>query len=346
MRRATPRELTGWDDLVVANPDGGQILQTRAWGEFKRRQGWRPRYLVHEGDRGRVAMLCLARHIPGLGDLWYSPKGPGVATGEHLLEILADRRGFEDAFTLKVEPELEEASTDVASWEAHGLVRAPRDVQISRATIVLDLRPDEERLLAGFKPKCRYNIRLAARRGVTVRRVPLDEAAAEVMFRLMASTQARAGFTLRSRDYLSGYWRLQHASDQGELFLAFVGDEVVSGVFVTHLGRRAWYKDGGSVRRHSELMAPYLLQWEVIRWLRSRGIESYDLVAVPRPSELSPQHPLYGLHRFKSGFSETVTEYVGTWDLPLSRRRHAIWTRWGERAAHQWSLRVRRDLFY
>lgn len=346
MRRATPAELSRWDDLVVDNPGGGHILQSRAWGEFKRRHGWRPRYLLHEARGMRLAALFLVRHIPGLGELWYCPKGPGVGRAEQLPDVLADRTAFPDAFALKVEPELEEGAPGLESWPAAGLVRARQDVQISRATIIVDLRPDEKALLASFKPKCRYNIRLAARRGVEVRRVTVDDSTIDIMYRLMASTQARAGFPLRSRDYFAGYWRLQHACEQGEMLLALAGGEVLAGAFVTHLGARAWYKDGGSVKRRSELMAPYLLQWEVIRWLRSRGIESYDLVAVPRPSELSADHPLFGLHRFKSGFSDRVTEFVGSWDLPLSPARYRLWTRVGEGLAHRWSVGVRHDLFY
>jgi peptidoglycan pentaglycine glycine transferase (the first glycine) len=38
-----------------------------------------------------------------------------------------------------------------------------------RNSVLLDLRPDEDTLLAGMKQKCRYNLRLAQRRGVEVR---------------------------------------------------------------------------------------------------------------------------------------------------------------------------------
>jgi len=345
LRPATTRELVAWDQLVVANPDGGHILQTRAWGEFKRRHGWHPHYMVHDARDGRVAVLFLGRRIRGLGELWYSPKGPGVAEPATLLELLADRAPFDGVFGIKVEPEAA-AGSDVSDWLRAGLLKAPRDVQISRATILVDLRPAESALLASFKPKCRYNIRLASRKGVTVRIAPVNDQSVDVMYRLMVATQGRAGFTLRQREYFEGYWRIQHASGQGQFFFAQHGDEVLAGVFVTTLGRKAWYKDGGSVKRHSELMAPYLLQWEIIRWLRSQGIESYDLVAVPRPDELAPGHPLYGLYRFKSGFSERITEFVGAWDLPLDRQRYALWNRVGERAAHQWTLRVHHDLFY
>jgi lipid II:glycine glycyltransferase (peptidoglycan interpeptide bridge formation enzyme) len=162
----------------------------------------------------------------------------------------------------------------------------------------------------------------------------------------MQATQARAGFALRPRRYFEGYWRLQHANGQGAFFFAHLGDEVLAGCFVNHLGAKGWYKDGGSSRRQQQLMAPYLLQWEVMRWLRERGVRRYDLVAVPRPADLREDHPLYGLYRFKSGFNDHITEFVGTWDLPLRERRYAAWNAFGERLASQWARRAHHGFFY
>ena len=346
MRPATRAELRAWDELVAANPDGGQILQTRAWGEFKRAHRWAPGYLVSETGPP-VAVMMLRHVVPGLGALGYIPKGPGVATTDQLGPVLDGlRANAGGAFAVKVEPEIEASDSAVAALRRLGLEKSRHDVQISRATIIVDLRPDEDALIASFKPKCRYNIRLAARRGVTVAPVPLDDTTIDTMYSLMASTRDRAGFTLRSRAYFSGYWRLHEAAGQGQLFFASLDGEVLAGVFATFVGRKAWYKDGGSTKEHSDAMAPHLLQWEVMRWLRGRGVESYDLVAVPPRAELDPRHKLYGLYRFKSGFSDRVTEFVGTWDLPLQRRRFAAWNAIAERAAHQWAYRVRHDLLY
>jgi lipid II:glycine glycyltransferase (peptidoglycan interpeptide bridge formation enzyme) len=346
MRPASPQELGRWDDFVVANPDGGQILQTRAWGEFKRRHRWAPRYLLSE-TQPRVAVLELRHSVPGLGVLGYIPKGPGVSDLGQLPAVLDGLRATAgSAFAIKVEPEIDQSAEAAAALGAMGLEKSRRDVQISRATIIVDLRPDEDALLASFKPKCRYNIRLAQRRGVTVAPVPLEDESIATMYSLMASTRDRAGFTLRSKEYFSQYWHLHAAAGQGQLFFASLDGEVLAGVFATYLGRKGWYKDGGSTKEHAAVMAPHLLQWEVMRWLRSRGVEAYDLVAVPPAAELTPAHPLYGLYRFKSGFSERITEYVGTWDLPIRRSRHAAWNAVAERAAHQWAYRVRHDLLY
>lgn len=346
MRFAGPAEVRDWDELVVANPDGGQILQTRAWGEFKRNHGWSPLYLLHEEGQRRLAVLVLCRHTPLLGDLWYVPKGPGVGNLAELAEVVHALRGHSEAFLVKMEPELLADEVTAVALQDLGLRPARHDVQITRATILVDLRPAEEAILASFKPKTRYNIRLAGRRGVRVDAVPADDANVELMYRLMAATRDRAGFTLRPLAYFREYWQLQHAAGQGQLFFASLDGQVLAGVFATFLGRRGWYKDGGSLKQHADVMAPHLLQWEVMRFLRARGVEQYDLVAVPPRDQLHAGHPLHGLYRFKSGFNAAVTEFVGTLDLVLGRVRSGVWDSVVERAEHQWAYRVRHDLLY
>jgi lipid II:glycine glycyltransferase (peptidoglycan interpeptide bridge formation enzyme) len=345
MRPATPAELRAWDELVCANPDGGHYLQSRAWGEFKARWGWRPHHLVHEGEGESIAVLFLARLAPGLGTLWYAPKGPGVTTPQALAVMLPWRPPPRGAFLVKVEPEIR-TGADTTTWLSSGLVKAPGEVQSNRATIVVNLRPGEDAVLASFKPKTRYNIRLAARHAVTVVDVVPDSAHAKVLYRLLQETNARNGIDVRPLAYFEEGWTRQGACGQGRLFFALHEGAVLAGAFVAHLGRRGWYKDGGSTRRDQQLMAPYLLQWEIMRWLRRQGVEDYDLVAVPRPSELTEAHPFAGLHRFKSGFNQEVIEYVGAWDWPVRPRASWVWNRAGERLARQWAARVHNDFFY
>jgi lipid II:glycine glycyltransferase (peptidoglycan interpeptide bridge formation enzyme) len=346
VRPATQSEIVAWDGTVIANPDGGHFLQTRAWGEFKRRWGWTPQYTIARSGGRDLAILFLRRHFPGFGELWYSPKGPGVVDDESLVEVVREHAAMRGAFLLKIEPEIELSDATAQRWSAAGLVKARADVQMSRATIIVDIGRDDDALLASFKPKTRYNIRLASRRGVSVAAVPTTDANAHVMHSLMAATQERAGFALRGERYFREYWELFAASGQGQLFFASFEGQVLAGLFACHLGTHGWYKDGGSTKQHSELMAPHLLQWEVMRWLRARGVRTYDLVAVPPATQLTDQHPLFGLYRFKSGYSETITEFAGTWDLPLRARTYAAWTRFGESAYQRAQWRMRREPLY
>jgi len=346
MRLATAAEIDRWDDLVLSNPDGRNMLQTRAWGEFKRSWGWRPAYLVSDGPARPMAALFLRHHVPGLGWLWYAPKGPAASSVDQLGQMLASRSAFPGAFCVQVEPELADTPANRLGLTSLGLRKA-EDVQISRATAIVDLAPDEDALLASFKPKTRYNIRLAGRRGVIVEPVPCDEAGVTAMYGLMAAAFQRAGFPLRAQAYYSGYWRLFEASGQGQLFLARLGEEVLAGAFVIHLGDRGWYKDGGSYTQRHELMAPHLVQWEAMRWLRARGVRSYDLFAVPSREQLATgDHPLGGLLQFKAGFTADIREFVGTWELVLDERRHRLWKRAGEALVRRLRWRVRGDLLY
>lgn len=346
MRAATAGELAEWDHLVMDNPDAGHILQTRGWGQFKSRWGWDPVHLVGQAFGRQVAVLMLRRRIPGFGDLWYCPKGPGVTDTGGLIDLIGDRAWLAGGFLAKLEPEILRSECDLATLRRGAITKPPLDIQMNSATVVVDLTPGEDALLASFRSKTRYNIRLAARRGVTVRRVPVTSTSLNVMYRLMATTGRRAGFPLRRRSYFEDYWTSQARAGQGWLYVAQLGDEVLAGAFITALGRRGWYKDGGSTKHHSELMAPYLLQWEIMRDLRRRAVTSYDLVAVPRAEELVESHPMYGLWRFKSGFNDRITEYVGTLDLTLSPMRARIFNAVGEGLAVRYQAARHRDLLY
>jgi lipid II:glycine glycyltransferase (peptidoglycan interpeptide bridge formation enzyme) len=265
---------------------------------------------------------------------------------DQLSQMLASRSAFPGAFCVQVEPELADTPANRLGLTSLGLRKA-EDVQISRATAIVDLAPDEDAMLASFKPKTRYNIRLAGRRGVIVEPVPCDAARVTAMYGLMAAALQRAGFPLRPQAYYSGYWRLFEASGQGQLFLARLGEEVLAGAFVIHLGDRAWYKDGGSYTQRHELMAPHLVQWEAMRWLRARGVRSYDLFAVPSQEQLATgDHPLGGLLQFKAGFTTDIREFVGTWELVLDERRHRLWKWAGEPLVRRLRWRVRGDLLY
>jgi lipid II:glycine glycyltransferase (peptidoglycan interpeptide bridge formation enzyme) len=345
VREATPDEIDRWDELVRGNPDRGSMLQTRAWGEFKRTRWWQPVYLVAGDPADSVAMLFLRRRIRGLGWLWYAPKGPGVTSAEQLRPLMVERDIFANAFCIQVEPEAPDSPDNRAALAGMGFRKAA-DVQVSRATIIVDIAPDEAAILSSFKPKTRYNVRLAQRRGVTVEPVPCSERNVAVMYGLMTQAFQRARLPLRPLTYFAGYWRLFEASGQGQLFLARRDGEALAGAYVVFLGEKAWYKDGGSVGDRSELMAPHLLQWEAMRWLRARGVRSYDLVAVPRSDEEATHSSLHGLLQFKAGFSGDVRQFVGTWDLVLNERRYRLWRRIGEPVVRRVRWQRHGDLFY
>ena len=67
-----------WDEWLRDSPGGGHVLQSYAWGEFKRQVGWRPTRLVLErdGEVAGVGQFLLYNTLPVPGALMYCSKGP------------------------------------------------------------------------------------------------------------------------------------------------------------------------------------------------------------------------------------------------------------------------------
>ena len=333
MRPATEEELARWDELVAANPDGGNVLQTRAWGDFKGRWGWQPHRYVYETKAGLVAAQWLVRSVPGQGRVWYCPKGPGVTTPAAYAEVVRQtaEAGLGGVLA-RFESEVLDDEADKGALAELGLVRANRDPG-SKSTIFVDLDQGEEGLLASFSQSARRNIRKAQAGDVSVERVEASTANLDTMFELMKATEARAHYGLRPKVYFQDYWKAQIEAGQAQLFLAWHDGEVLAGLFATYLGKRSWYKDGGSFDIKRELNASYLIQWEVMRWLMAHGVESYDMLGTPNRDKVGTGDPRDGLYSFKSKFNPEITEFIGCYDLPLSSLKYKAWRKVGERVA-------------
>lgn len=346
MRLATEDELERWDELIAANPDGGNALQTLAWGDFKARWGWQPRRYVYETAHGLVAAQWLVRKARGQGEVWYAPKGPGVSSMAGFAEIVAQTQAANlGGVLMRFEPEVLDDEADKGALRELGLVRSNRDPG-SKSTIFVDLGLGEEALLASFNQSARRNIRKAQAGGVEVAAVEATDENLNTMFELMKATEARAHYGLRPRAYFVDYWRPQVAAGQAQLFLATHEGDVLAGLFATFVGQRAWYKDGGSFDIKRDLNATYLMQWEVMRALMERGITKYDLVGTPNRDAVGTGDARDGLYSFKSKFNPEITEFVGCWDLPLNAAKYKLWRKVGERVAARLAMRRPEKFLY
>jgi lipid II:glycine glycyltransferase (peptidoglycan interpeptide bridge formation enzyme) len=261
------------------------------------------------------------------------------------------------AIFLKVEPNVEigEGTTkaDVdRKMQALGFQPSGR-LQPAR-TIVLDLDKSEDDLLKAMKPKTRYNLRLAGRRGVVVRRAgTLDDLRA--FYNLLEVTGERDEFGIHTFPYYEQMWKVfgPHADNSALVLLAEHPDEQeraagpIAGLLALKFGREAIYMYGASANRGREHMPTYLLQWEAIRWAREQGCAVYDFWGIPdAPAEegeegggeaakssdsVSPVNTrsgMRGVYWFKKGFGGREIEYPGAYDYVYNRVGYALWMRW------------------
>lgn len=342
-------EASEWNRLIAGLAQT-HVMQSWEWGQVKAQFGWQPAFYVWVDANGveRAAALVLMRELklPGVPvglRVLYVPKGPLLDWKDADLRraVLGDLSTLSvqlGAIFIKVDPDLplysgaREASQPGSDGTVTEVVQelAERGWRLSdeqiqfRNTIVLDLQPALDELLGRMKQKTRYNIRLAERKGVQIRR---SRAAADwaLLYNMYAETANRDVFVIRNETYYQALWQTFAQANMLDAFIAETGGEMVAAIVVLHFGGWAWYMHGMSSAAHREKMPNYLLQWEAIRWLKTQGVHDYDLWGAP--DELVESDPLWGVYRFKEGLGGEFVCHIGAWDLPVRKKLYTFYTK-------------------
>lgn len=328
-------------DHYIASHPRGDVLQTTSWGKLKAGSGWKY-YPLGVSEQGKLtaAALILVKKLPLIpATIAYSPRGPLYSSPEALEKLLQGGAEFlktERALAWKMDPALFEGdSTWSAIVEAQGLKWIDTGLDFGgvqpRYVMTLDLGRSLDTLLNNMKSKTRYNIRYAMRKGVRV--MPVKERAQlSVFYCLLQETAKRDGFSIRPLEYFDEMWEYLVENQLAKVFLAYYQGTPLAGAICFRLGSRVWYVYGASSNENRNLQASHLIQWEMIKWAKSLGCTVYDFRGVS--GDLNPDHPLYGLYRFKEGFGAKLESYVGEFDLPIQRGGYILWQ--GGLALHNW----------
>ncbi len=324
--------IQDWKDFLDNLP-GAHILQSPAWGELKSAYGWDPVWII----TGGVGAQVLFQKLPLGFQLAYIPRGP-VSASKYFVDdpdwklflveldqICRDR----NVVFLKIEPDIwESESTHLPD----GFRISSHSIQPPR-TILVDLAGSEAEILERMKSKTRYNIRLAAKKAVTVRQ--LDDV--YTFYDLLKNTSSRAEFGIHTLDYYRDVFRIFRKSAECRLFLAEYEGISLASIMVFIREKRSWYFYGASSDQHREKMATYLVQWEAMRWVKEQGCETYDLWGVPdqdldqlEKDFTSRSDGLWGVYRFKRGYGGDLMRSAGPWDrvyLPLLYFLYRVRTR-------------------
>ena len=325
-----------WNAKISHLP-GTHILQTAEWGKVKSAYGWNVIQKTWQDDQGSLAgaaqILRRKIRIAGLSVpfcVLYVPRGPMFDWHDFDLasQVLFDLEKMarkEHALQIKIDPEVilgrgkpEEMGGDdtpVTSGltdilQKRGWRYSSEQIQFKN-TVLIELEGDEEVLLAKMKQKTRYNIRLAQKKGVTVRQA--DRADFPALFKMYAETSLRDGFAIRSAEYYYEVWNTFMDKGMAHGLQAEVDGEPVAGLMLFHFAGRAWYLYGMSTDRHREKMPNYLLQWEAIRLAKQVGCSVYDLWGAP--DVFDETNPMWGVYRFKEGLGGEVIRTSGAWDF-------------------------------
>lgn len=279
-------------------------LQTQPWADFRRAMG----IDVVEASGWFISFHNIPATPCCIG---YFPKGP-IPT-KKMIEELRVLGKEKQAIFIQLEPNVEKGSINLPKSH-HPL--------FTKYTFVLDLTKSEEELLAAMHPKTRYNIRVAQKHGVVVRK---DNDAFDTYLALTKETTNRQGFYAHNEQYHQTMWDIMHKAGIAHLFTATYNNEVLSAWIVFVFGDTVYYPYGSSSRNHREVMAPTLLLWEIAKWAKQQGLKKFDLWGAmgPNPDE---HDPWFGFHRFKEGFSPTLVEFIGSYDLVINKPLYTLYT--------------------
>jgi peptidoglycan pentaglycine glycine transferase (the first glycine) len=308
-----------WNDLVQAT--NGSFLQTTAWNDVKSKWGWiSHRVGIESNGRLIAGAQLLFRALPLGFSIAYIPRGPlmvsdNPAVTDSLYQAIHQLCRRKRAVLLTIEPDWQLPSPNIAELAIAKFRPAPATIQPS-ATIMVDLRPSEDEILAQMHQKWRYNIRLAGRKDINVR--VGTEADIPTFHALTQVTGERDAFAVRPADYYADVYRA--FGSQARLYVAEFEGKALGAIMVVTVGNTATYLYGASSNEERQRMPNHALQWAAMQQAKADGCDWYDFWGIPAevPDDGEVEElgtgGLWGVFRFKHGFGGKVVKYPGAFD--------------------------------
>lgn len=273
------------------------FLQSKEWEELQKsldRKTW------------RVGGLLVIKLPVIFGKSYIYSAGSPTLPSVYEIKNIAKK---ENAIFFKFEPMTKLSGSDPDSF---GFRKSSKEIQ-PQSTIVLDITKSEEELLGGMHKKTRYNVNLAQKKDLKFSIAGADRL--EEFWDLLQKTKDRDSFHTHSIEY---YEKLLEVS-----FIRLLGvehkDKFVAASIVAFYDKTATYLHGASDYDYRDLMAPYLLHAETIKYAKDMNFEKYDLWGVD-------EKKWPGVTRFKRGFGGDEVEYAGSYDYVFSGFWYKLYT--------------------
>lgn len=312
-----------WQEFVKIN-SAGSFSQAWEWGAFVEKNNDRIwRIMVWDEEELLAVVLIYKSRLKIKQNMLYAPRGPVLKdnldsqkTNEVwrvLLEEFDKLARQNGSMVLQFDPpETDRQKYVLPLLDRAGYVKSEMDVQPGH-TLILDIRRDEEELLKQMHSKTRYNIRLAGKKGVSVK---VDNSAYKEFHELMKKTNSRHEISSFAASYYKKLLKIPFV----KLYLAEADGRIVAANIMIFWNHTAVYLFGASDYEYRSLMAPYLLQWQAIKDAKKENIWFYDFWGAAPKDAKGRETKWSGFTRFKMGFSPQaeITEYLGTYEKAYS----------------------------
>ncbi len=304
----------------LENHERCNFQQSLEWARVK--TSWKREVILAEDENKKIigSLMVWVRKIPIFGNIMYSARGPicdihDMEVLQQLTEGAKELAKKYNAIVLRIEPDIKSDDEDFKNimiqlgFSIKDDAKNFREEIQPRYVFRLDTKgKTEDEIFKAFHQKTRYNVRLATKKGVTIKEGNKEDL--KDFHKIMVTTGIRDGFITRPLEYFEKMYD-ELGPEHMKVLLAYYEGKPIAGVIPIMYGNKTWYLYGASSNEHRNLMPNYLLQWEMIKIALSRKSDIYDLRGVPGIADNSN-----GLYRMKKGFGAEYTEFVGEVYMP------------------------------
>lgn len=317
-------------DHFVAQHPFGTIHQVWDWGLFQSKSGTRDQFWVFalEDERGSIqaSALVIRQKMP-FNKCWlYCPRGPLVdysnlhqaqEQAAKLFEAIKKLASEQNAVFVRFDPGLIETTFRLPSARLAHAQYQPQH------TLVIDLKPSKEAILAQMKTKGRYNIKIAQKHHIKVRESHGENLNQDLktFYQLFQTTTARDNFSGHPLSYYENMLTIL-GPQKVKLYLAEYEGKALAGAIVTHFQDTSTYYFGASSNEHRNLKAAELIQWHAMLEAKNEGLLKYDLLGIAPENE--PKHPWAGVTQFKVKFGGENINYQPAQEIVYQPLWYAI----------------------
>ncbi len=225
---------------------------------------------------------------------------------------------------IRVSPYIDETKNSKELFKENGFRLSPIHI-IAENTWLLKLDKNNEDLLSQMKKNHRNLIRRCEREGVIIKKLS-DKKALERLNNMHDTVAKRHNFFRFSRRFITNEFNQFSKNNNALIFEATLPDGTVDATaIIIFYGTMACYRHSASLNTNKKLPTSYLIQWEVIKEAKKRGMKLYNFWGIA-PENASQKHPFKGITHFKTGFNGEPKNLLPCHDLPISKKYWFNWT--------------------
>lgn len=274
------------------------IRQSESWGNYLENLGWKSEKISSQ-------LFAYVRPVPILGSIIKVPRCPLPIPFKEIDRIAHKH----NAAFVKLEPEIETNKPSTkkllrllknegyknSSWSLNPL-----------KTLKVNLGKSEEELLKTMEKDTRYSIKLAIRKGVQVEETNDFNNFKQIYY----DTAKRKKFWPAKKE-LETLWSVFSKENKAVILTASYKKEALATCMLLFDGHQGYYSHAASLEKHRKVMAPYLLLWHSMMFLKRKSALSFDLEGV-KDDRYAATKKWGGFTLFKRGFGGEEVEYLGS----------------------------------